>query len=70
MTEWKSGWLNEVRLMTKSYTNDSRRGRYPQELSFLKECREGFLKSNHTDEYNVFVIIDEPIIADKDHYFE
>jgi len=56
--------------MTKSYTNDSRRGRYPKELSFLKECREGFLKSNHTDEYNVFVIIDEPIIADKDHYFE
>ena len=70
MTEWKSGWLNEVRLMTKSYTNDSRRGRYPQELSFLKECREGFLKSNHTDEYNVFVIIDEPIITDKDHYLK
>lgn len=69
MTEWKSGWLSKVELMTnKSHTNDSRRGMCPKELSFFKECREELLKSSHTDEYNAFVIIDEPIITDKDYF--
>jgi hypothetical protein len=45
-------------MTTQNNSSDSRRGMCPKELSFLKECREEFLKSNHTDEYNVFVIID------------
>ena len=57
-------------MTTQNNSSDSRRGRYPKELSFLKECREVFLESNYTDEYNVFVIIDEPIITDKDHYLK
>ena len=41
-----------------------------QRIGFSERMQRRILKSNHTDEYNVFVIIDEPIIADKDHYFE
>lgn len=45
-------------MTTQNNSSDSRRGMCPQEMSFLKACREEFLESNHTDEYNVFVIID------------
>ena len=57
-------------MTTQNNSSDSRRGRCPKDLSFLKECRDVFLESNYTDEYNVFVIIDEPIITDKDHYLK
>ena len=61
---------SKVMTTTQNNSSDSRRGRCPKDLSFLKECRDVFLESNYTDEYNVFVIIDEPIITDKDHYLK
>ena len=45
--------------MTKSLTNDSRRGRCLTELSFLKAHRETYLQSEPVDEEYAFVIIDQ-----------
>ncbi|MFL2906828.1 MAG: hypothetical protein ACJZ2C_04900 [Nitrosopumilus sp.] len=45
--------------MTKSLTNDSRRGRCLIELSFLKAHRETYLQSVPVDGDNSFVIIEQ-----------
>ena len=45
--------------MTKSLTNDSRRGRCLTELSFLKEHRETYLQLESVDDEYAFVIIDQ-----------
>jgi hypothetical protein len=45
--------------MSKSLTNDSRRGRCLAELSFLKAHRETYLQSEPVDDEYAFVIIDQ-----------
>ena len=45
--------------MTKSLTNDSRRGRCLIELSFLKAHRETYLQLEPADGDNSFVIIEQ-----------
>ena len=45
--------------MTKSLTNDSRRGRCLTELSFLKEHGETYLQLESVDDEYAFVIIDQ-----------
>ena len=45
--------------MTKSLTNDSRRGRCLIELSFLKAHRETYLQLEPVDGDNSFVIIEQ-----------
>ena len=45
--------------MTKSLTNDSRRGRCLIELSFLKAHRETYLQLGPVDVDNSFVIIEQ-----------
>jgi len=45
--------------MTKSLTNDSRRGRCLIELSFLKAHRETYLQLESVDWNNSFVIIEQ-----------
>ena len=46
-------------LLTKSLTNDSRRGRCLIELSFLKAHRETYLQLEPVDGDNSFVIIEQ-----------
>ena len=45
--------------MSKSLTNDSRRGRCLAELSFLKAHRETYLQLEPVDWNNSFVIIEQ-----------
>jgi thymidylate kinase len=45
-------------MTTQNNSSDSRRGRCPKELSFLKAHREVYLQLGQVDEDNAFVIID------------
>ena len=51
--------------MTKSLTNDSRRGRCLTELSFLKEHGETYLQLESVDDEYAFVIIIKTVIYRK-----